>query len=201
MHTYNDELQSPTSKMSISDAVLTSICFITPTRAVFNLLISLVVSSSSITTTSSPRLRRIQIDWGRGSARSISSTSSSSAVARGTIRGLRGRTAGPNMPCDASGALVAPGAPLALPPQTQARHRHLLCLPLKTQWFLSLPRASSSTRLLLEPIVRRCQVRQRRRLTLLPALLPPRVQPWAVRQSELAGSDPLYSLHCIRSAR
>ena len=51
IHNYNDELRSPTSKMTTPDAVLTSICFITPARAVVNLLICLVVSSSSITTT------------------------------------------------------------------------------------------------------------------------------------------------------
>jgi len=94
--------------MSITDVVLTSICFITLARAVFNLLISLVVSSSSITTTSSPCLWRIQTDWGRGSTRSISSTSSSSAVARGTTGGLHGRTVGPTMPCDTSRSVVCP---------------------------------------------------------------------------------------------
>ena len=61
MHNDNDELRSPTSKASTPDAVLTSICFITPPRVDFSLLISLVVSSS-ITTTSSPRLWRIQTD-------------------------------------------------------------------------------------------------------------------------------------------
>ena len=35
------------SKMNITDAVLTSICFITPARADFSLLISLVVSFSA----------------------------------------------------------------------------------------------------------------------------------------------------------
>ena len=58
-HNGYDELRSRTSKMSIPVVVLTSICFITPARADFSLLISLVVSSSSTTTTSSPRLRRI----------------------------------------------------------------------------------------------------------------------------------------------
>ena len=62
-HNHNDELRSPTSKMSTPDAALTSICFTTPARANFNLLISLVVSSST-TTTSLPRLWRIQTDWG-----------------------------------------------------------------------------------------------------------------------------------------
>ena len=64
MHNDNDELQSTTSKTSTHDAILTSICFITPPRADFSLLISLVVSSSSTTTTSSPRLQRIQMAWG-----------------------------------------------------------------------------------------------------------------------------------------
>ena len=108
MHNYSDELRSPTSKLSTPDVVLTLICFITPARAVFNLLMSLVVSSSSITTTSSPRLRRIQTDWGRGSACSISSTSSSSAIARGTTGGLHGRTMGLTIPYDASGSAICP---------------------------------------------------------------------------------------------
>ena len=68
MHNDNEELRSPTSKTSSPDVVLTSICFITPARADFSLLISLVVSSSSTTTTSSPHLRRIQTDLGRGLA-------------------------------------------------------------------------------------------------------------------------------------
>ena len=61
-HNDNDELRSPTPKVSTPCAALTSICFITLARADFSLLISLVVSSSSTITTSSRRLRRIQTD-------------------------------------------------------------------------------------------------------------------------------------------
>ena len=46
------------------------------------------------------------MDWSRGSAHSISSTLSSSAVARGTIGGLRGQTIGSTIPGDASGGAV-----------------------------------------------------------------------------------------------
>ena len=58
------EEQSPMSKRNIIDAVLTLICFITPARVDSSLFSSLVVSSSSTATTSSPRLRRIQTTWG-----------------------------------------------------------------------------------------------------------------------------------------
>ena len=54
------EEQFPTSKMNITDAVLTLICFITLARADSSLFSSLVVSSSSMTTTLSLHLRRIQ---------------------------------------------------------------------------------------------------------------------------------------------
>ena len=50
------------------------------------------------------------MNWSRGLARSISSTSSSSAVARGTIGGLRGRTAGSTIPGDASRGTVCSSA-------------------------------------------------------------------------------------------
>ena len=92
--------------MNITDAVLTLICFITLARVDSSLVSSLVVSSSSTTTTSSPCLWRIQIAWGQDSSRSISSTLSSSAVARGTTGGLCGRTAGLTTPYDASGGTV-----------------------------------------------------------------------------------------------
>ena len=114
-HNGYDELRSPTSKMRIPVAVRTSICFITPARADFSLLISLVVSSSSTTTTSSPRLRRIQTDWGRGLARSISSTSSSSAIAGCTTWGLGRRIACPTMPSDASGSAACYPGTIAPP--------------------------------------------------------------------------------------
>ena len=86
--------------------VLTFIYFITPARAVSSLLNSLVVSSSSTITMSSPCFWRIQTAWGRGSSRSISSTSSSSVAAGGTTWGLGGRIAAPTMPSEASGSAV-----------------------------------------------------------------------------------------------
>ena len=48
-------------KMDIADAILTSICFIAVERVDRSLFTSLEVSSASMTTTSSPRLRRIQM--------------------------------------------------------------------------------------------------------------------------------------------
>ena len=68
IHNDNDGIRSPTSMTNTQDLELTSICFITLARVDFSLLVSLGVSSSSTTTTSSPRLWRIQADWVRGSA-------------------------------------------------------------------------------------------------------------------------------------
>ena len=50
-----------TSKMDITEAILTLIYFMAMERVDFSLLTSLVVSSSSTTTTSSPRLWRIRM--------------------------------------------------------------------------------------------------------------------------------------------
>ena len=47
--------------MDIADAILTLICFMVVERVDSSLLTSLVVSYSSTTTTSSPRLWRIQM--------------------------------------------------------------------------------------------------------------------------------------------
>ena len=84
MHNDNVEIQFLMSKRSIPDAILTLISFVTLARVVSSLLNSLVVSSSSTITMSLLRFRSIQTAWGRGSSHSISSTSSSSAVAGGT---------------------------------------------------------------------------------------------------------------------
>ena len=88
------------------DEVFTLICFITPVREVSSLLNSLVVSSSSTITISSPCFRRIRTAWGQGSSRMISSTLSSSIVAEGTTLGLSGRIAGPTTPSKVSGITV-----------------------------------------------------------------------------------------------
>jgi len=50
------------------------------------------------------------MDWGSGSARSISSTSSSSTVARGTTRGLCGRTTAVTIPGIATGGTICSSA-------------------------------------------------------------------------------------------
>ena len=101
MHNDSIVIQFQTSTRTFLDVVLTLIYFVTSVRAVSSLLNALVVSSSTITM-SSPRFWRIRTDWGRGSSRMISSTSSSYVAAGG----IGGRIAAPTMPSEASGSVV-----------------------------------------------------------------------------------------------